>query len=348
MNTILIIEDDEILRENTKELLELSNFRVITAINGKIGAQKAINNRPDLILCDILMPVWDGYKVLKVLRSQEDTKLIPFLFLTARTDMADVRFGMNLGADDYITKPFKEQELIQAVQKRLEKFDLLRHHPVEDSKNLRAGRISTIQELKTHFRDIGSKLHFKRKKIIYREEDHATHVYLIEKGIIKCFKMDSDGKELITALCKKDEFFGFYSFRESLPYGETTTALEGGRAYYIPRKHFVEIFNENPDLTLEFANLFTDALTNMRQHLLDTAYGSVLKKTVHTLLQYAEKMLNGTSDTINVARNDLACVAGISTESLIRSLSVLKKDKVIEIDGRSIKFLNMKKLQNLK
>ncbi|MCM4160849.1 response regulator [Antarcticibacterium flavum] len=347
MKKILIIEDDEILRENTRELLELSNFNVITAINGKIGVQKALDHQPDLILCDILMPVWDGYKVLEILRAREETKLIPFLFLTAKTDMADIRFGMNLGADDYITKPFKENELVQAIQSRLEKFDLLLNPAKGKFKDSRAGRISTIEELKAHMRLKGEVLHFRRKGIIYREEDHATNVYLLEKGIIKCCKMDSDGKELITALYKKGEFFGFYSFRETLPYGETTTALEGGKAYFIPRQHFVGIFNENPDLTLEFANLFTDALTHMREHLLETAYGSVHKKTVHTLLQFAEKMLTEKSDTIKVARNDLASVAGISTESLIRSLAVLKREHLIEIDGRSIKFLNFQKLQNL-
>jgi DNA-binding response OmpR family regulator len=347
MKKILIIEDDEILRDNTKELLELAGFEVFTAGNGKIGVQKAINTKPDLILCDILMPVWDGYKVLKVLKTQPETQFTPFLFLTAKTDMDDIRLGMNLGADDYITKPFKENELVQAIQRRLEKFKLLRSKPAKESDTLKTDRISTIEELKSHLRNKGDLILFKKKRIIYREEERANSIYLLEKGLIKCHKMDAEGKELITGLCKKGDFFGFYSFRDTMPYGETTTALEGGRAYCISRQAFIEIFNENPDLTFEFANLFTDSLANMREHLLDTAYGSVLKKTTHTLLQFAEKMLSGTGDTINVARNDLACVAGISTESLIRSLAVLKKDKMIEIEGRSIKFLNLKKLKDL-
>ncbi|HSI69331.1 MAG TPA: response regulator [Gillisia sp.] len=348
MKKILIIEDDESLRDNTKELLELSNFEVFTAGNGKTGVQKAISIRPDLILCDIMMPVWDGYKVLEILRLQPETLTTPFLFLTAKTDIADIRFGMNLGADDYITKPFKENELVQAIQRRLEKFELLRNHPDGQSKSSKNGTIASVEELKTYFRNKGSLIKFKKKAIIYLEEEHANNIYLLEKGLIKCHKMDAEGKELITGLCKKGDFFGFYSFRDTSPYGESTTALEGGRAFRLPRLHLIEIFNQNPDLTFDFANLFTDTLAHMREHLLDTAYGSVLKKTTHTLLQFAEKMLAGTNDTISVARNDLACVAGISTESLIRSLAVLKKDKVIEIEGRNIKFLNLKKLQDLK
>lgn len=348
MKKILIIEDDESLRDNTKELLELSNFEVFTAGNGKTGVQKAISIRPDLILCDIMMPVWDGYKVLEILRLQPETQTTPFLFLTAKTDIADIRFGMNLGADDYITKPFNEKELVQAIQKRLEKFELLRSQPAPALEPHKNGRIASVEELKTYFRTNGELIKFHKKALIYQEEDHANYIYLLEKGLVKCHKMDAEGKELITGLCNKGDFFGFYSFRDTIPYGETTTAIEGGRAYYISRGLFIEIFNQNPDLTFDFTNLFTDTLADMREHLLDTAYGSVLKKTTHTLLQFAEKMLAGTSDTINVARNDLACVAGISTESLIRSLAVLKKDKVIEIEGRSIKFLNLKKLQELK
>lgn len=122
MKTILIIEDDKVLRENTKELLELSDYKVFIAGNGKVGIEKTFKHIPDLILCDIWMPQLDGYGVLDYLSSHNQTRNIPFLFFTAKTDLAQIKKGMNLGADDYITKPFSEIKLLNAIKNRLKKF----------------------------------------------------------------------------------------------------------------------------------------------------------------------------------------------------------------------------------
>src|SRR5210317_2043506 len=100
MKTILLIEDDTVLRENTAELLELYNYNVISASNGKIGVEKAKSILPDIIVCDIMMPELDGYGVLEALSKNSDTKYIPFIFLSAKTKHQDIRKGMNLGADD--------------------------------------------------------------------------------------------------------------------------------------------------------------------------------------------------------------------------------------------------------
>ena len=111
--TILIIEDNTDVRENLEEILQLSGFKVHTAENGKIGVTKAQEVIPDLIICDIMMPELDGYGVLRIVGSQPKTADIPFIFLTAKTEREDFRKGMGLGADDYITKPFDDVELIE-------------------------------------------------------------------------------------------------------------------------------------------------------------------------------------------------------------------------------------------
>ena len=113
--TILLIEDNPDIRENTEELLELAGYDVITAENGKIGIKEAKENLPDLILCDIMMPVMDGYDVIYYLSIDSKTSCIPFIFLTAKSEKTDFRKGMELGADDYLTKPFEEVELIKAI-----------------------------------------------------------------------------------------------------------------------------------------------------------------------------------------------------------------------------------------
>jgi CheY-like chemotaxis protein len=124
MNTILLIEDNTEIRENTAEILELANYKVVTAENGKDGIEKASAVKPDVIICDIMMPVLDGYGVLHMLNKNEELRNIPFIFLTAKTERLDFRKGMEMGADDYITKPFTELELLNAIEQRLKKVDV--------------------------------------------------------------------------------------------------------------------------------------------------------------------------------------------------------------------------------
>ncbi|AFY59387.1 bifunctional diguanylate cyclase/phosphodiesterase [Synechococcus sp. PCC 6312] len=125
MNTeniiILVIEDDENIRENIVEMLTDAGFQVLVAENGVSGLRIAQENHPNLILCDIMMPQLDGYGVLLALRQKPDTELIPFIFLTARADRTDQRIGMQLGADDYVTKPFSRADLLEAISTRLAK-----------------------------------------------------------------------------------------------------------------------------------------------------------------------------------------------------------------------------------
>ncbi len=121
MKKILVIEDEKSVLTNIIEILESGGFNAIGAENGEVGVQLATQEIPDLIICDIMMPVLDGYGVLTKLRSQPLTEIIPFIFLTAKADKGDLRQGMNLGADDYISKPFRRKELLEAVNTRLEK-----------------------------------------------------------------------------------------------------------------------------------------------------------------------------------------------------------------------------------
>src|SRR5579875_1176862 len=121
MSKILVIEDNDEVRENTAEILMLSDYEVITAANGKEGVEVALAQLPDLIVCDIMMPVLDGYGVLHLLSKHKETATIPFIFLTAKAEKVDLRKGMEMGADDYLTKPFDGIELLNAVEVRLKK-----------------------------------------------------------------------------------------------------------------------------------------------------------------------------------------------------------------------------------
>ncbi len=122
MTKILLVEDNNEIRENTGEILELASYQVATASNGKEGYEMALKETPDLIICDIMMPVLDGYGLLHLINKNETLKSIPFIFLTAKTERNDFRKGMEMGADDYITKPFTDIELLNAIESRLQKI----------------------------------------------------------------------------------------------------------------------------------------------------------------------------------------------------------------------------------
>lgn len=147
---ILVIEDEEAIRENILELLEAENFEGIGAINGKVGIKLAIEKIPDLILCDMMMPEVDGHGVIKALRSEPLTATIPFIFLTAKADKVDIRTGMELGADDYITKPCTPQELLKAISIRLEKQKTISRQSQKTLDELRTNiSMSLPHELRT-------------------------------------------------------------------------------------------------------------------------------------------------------------------------------------------------------
>jgi DNA-binding NarL/FixJ family response regulator len=123
MKTILVIEDQPQMRRNILTILEMEGYEVITAENGRLGVACAMEELPDLVLCDVMMPELDGYGVLKSLRGQKTTATTPFIFLTAKGEKPDVREGMNLGADDYLTKPVLREELLAAIEARFARQD---------------------------------------------------------------------------------------------------------------------------------------------------------------------------------------------------------------------------------
>jgi len=119
MTKILIIEDQPQMRKNLATILEMEDFQVVTAADGLSGMEVARSERPDIVICDVMMPGLDGYQVLAKLRAEPAMATLPFIFLTAKGDKADLRSGMNLGADDYLTKPVSREDLLAAIEIRL-------------------------------------------------------------------------------------------------------------------------------------------------------------------------------------------------------------------------------------
>ncbi len=351
MRKILLIEDDVVLRENTSELLELSNYQVVNAPNGKIGVELAKKVLPDIIVCDIMMPELDGYGVLEALTKNEDTHHIPFIFLSAKTERKDVRRGMDLGADDYITKPFNEDELISAIESRLAKASILKdirekkEEKVEEKEE--KDDLRSLNDLKNYFEDNGESFHFSKDSILYEEGSNSNYIFLITSGLIKCHKLDEQGKQLTTALYKEDDLFGYTSFTQNLSYQESATAIKETELIGLSKQALTNVLNKNHKVTLELIELLTENLAVVKDQLLQMAYSSVGKKTANTILKFAEKLNRKPHNQIKISRNDLASVAGIATETLIRTMSSFKKQGIIEIEGRTIRILDLEKLKEI-
>src|ERR1700749_2971197 len=165
---VLILEDNNDIRENIVEILELANYSVFAAYNGKTGVDLAIKHTPDIILCDIMMPELDGYGVLYMLNKNPETAAIPFIFLTAKAERLDLRKGMEMGADDYLTKPFDDMDLLNAIESRLAK-----KKKQEEYFNKSLDRLNTLisknqglNELKKIIQERKSRL-IKKNQVIY-------------------------------------------------------------------------------------------------------------------------------------------------------------------------------------
>ena len=351
MKKILFIEDDTVVRENTAELLELANYSAITAPNGKIGISKAKKHLPDVIICDIMMPELNGYAVLQILAKEEATKHIPFIFLSAKTERHDIRKGMNLGADDYITKPFDESELFSAIESRLAKVAILEEirEEGEDGNTLKEPKeqLKTLDHLKNYFTNSLERHTFNPGEIIYHEGSNSNFVFLIHTGVVKTYKSDKQGKELITALYKENDFFGITSFTKNIPYQESATAIESTKILKLTKSELKTILQNNHEVTLQLIDHLSDNVSEIKENLLEMAYSSVRKKTANTILQFTEKINYNPNENIHISRSDLASIAGIATETFIRTIYDFKKEGIIDLEGRNIKILNIDKLKKI-
>lgn len=346
MKKILLIEDNPEIRENTSEILSLAGYDVSTAENGKIGVDIAQKTKPDLIICDIMMPELDGYGVLHILNKNEETSAIPFIFLTAKTEKTDIRKGMTLGADDYLTKPFDDTDLLNAIETRLRKHELrskqydntqsgLDHFILDAQKALNLTDLCKDKKVKT----------FKKKAELFTEGDSPSMIYFVKSGNVKTFKSHPDGKELITNLYKAGDFFGFEPLLENSPYRDTAVALEDTEAILIPKNDFLILLNSQADVSASFISLLCRKVSAKESQLVNLAYNSVRQRTAEALLKVSE--LTEGKEKISISREDLAKIVGTASESVIRVLSDFKDEGLIEIEAGKIKVVNRAKLEKV-
>ena len=346
MIKILIVEDNAEIRENTGEILELANYQVFTAANGKEGYEIAIKESPDLIVCDIMMPVLDGYGLLHLVNKNDQLKGIPFIFLTAKTERNDFRKGMEMGADDYITKPFNDIELLNAIESRLKKLSHQKEK-AQSSKSLDEFFDEVkMEDALENLAESTQVNQYKKKQRIYTEGNHPHSLYYLNSGKIRTYKINDNGKELTIGLYNTGDFFGYHSLLQNTPYNETAETLEKCKICSIGREDFEILINNNKKVAQKFIKLLAHNVTEKEEQLINLAYNSLRKRVADALLTLLKKYKeeDHTNFTIQISREDLAHIAGTTTESLIRTLSDFKAEKLIEAEAGSVKIMNEKKL----
>lgn len=349
MTKILLVEDNDQIRENTAEILELADYKVSTAANGKEGYEMALKSPPDLIICDIMMPVLDGYGLLHLIIKNEELKSIPFIFLTAKTERGDFRKGMEMGADDYITKPFTDIELLNAVESRLRKIKFQNEHAtVSQNLNDFFNQIKNEDALEK-LTDSNIINHYKKKHRVYSEGNHPHSLYYLNSGKIRTYKINDNGKELTLSLYNSGDFFGYNALLENTMYKETAETLEESEIGVIDRADFEILVNNNKEVAQKFIKLLANNVTEKEEQLINLAYNSLRKRVADSIITLLKKYKKEEQPEflIYISREDLAHIAGTTTESLIRTLSDFKNEGLVEAEAGYVKVLNEKKLLDM-
>ncbi len=339
MKKILLIEDDAEMRENISEVIDLANYTVVSADNGNKGVELALSEKPDLIICDIMMPGLDGYGVLQSVSQNASTAGIPFIFLSAKAEKTDLRKGMNLGADDYLTKPVREADLLNAIRTRLRRAEFFRKNYSRDMNGLadfidEAKKFSLPLSVAADYR-IES---FRGKEDLYKAGEKPASVYFVIKGKVKTWKVNQEGKEFITEIYGPGDFFGYVALLEGVPFSDSASAFDEAEVALIPKEDFLSLIYSNQEVSARFVKMLANNISEREERLLSLAYNSVRSRVADVLLQLYRKQPQ--NDNIRISREELASIAGSSTESVIRTLSDFKREWLIETDGREIKVLN--------
>ena len=350
MKTILLIEDDADMRDNTAEILELASYRVLKAENGRRGVDVARKEKPDLVLCDIMMPELDGFSVLHMLGRDPATAEIPFIFLSAKAERGDVRKGMELGADDYLTKPFEESELLNAIEGRLKRSELFRKGFDSGFEGFskfmdQARGVDALKGLsgERKTRKVAA------KDILFHEGDELRHVPYLVRGKARTYKINNDGKEFVTGLHNAGELIGYMGLLENGHALETAEALEECEVASVPREDLLALLYKDRDVSIRFIKMLAHDVKEKEQHLLQLAYASVRQRVAQALLRVHDRYAGagGTGLGVKISREDLAAIVGTATESLIRCLTDLKEDGLIASEGREIRIVDKARLERV-
>lgn len=322
MKKILLIEDHDEIRENTAEILQMAGYEVYAAENGKVGIELAKNHKPSLVLCDIMMPVLDGYSVLHLFRRNADLKHIPFVFLTAKSERSDQRKAMEMGADDYLTKPFTEIELLAAIESRLDRSKAAETETGAGTslETALASWAGFIDQLFSHPQV--ETLQVAKKHSFLLQGQLPRQIFRLTSGVAKEYRVDAFGKALITHLY----FPGDCMICDEVLLGSHSQSnfemVSPGVVQALPGSELIEQLKNSPQMRETKLLLEIAKAGHLQDRMLELAY-TPMRERILALMENLDNQLKahnlGEISQI-FTREELAQIAGTATESLIRTL----------------------------
>lgn len=342
-NKILVIEDNEEMRENICEILELADYEVFSAEDGLKGIQLARQGLPDLIICDIMMPNLDGFGVLKIKSQDENLRDIPLIFLSAKAEKEDFRKGMNLGAEDYIMKPFEDVDLLQVIETKLSKYSRI-------GQKVRTKKLGSLIRF-DQFRELpqvkelvaqSSTKDFGKKSILWNYDENISSYMWLEEGLIK-ESLDTVGfKEIIIDFVNDGNFIdNSYLFKST--YRSRCETIEHCKIKFVSKQKLESIIIQENMMQALLEHSLTQ-YHDISKRLAVNSFGNVREKIAYHLI-----ILHHTfrQDAIRLSREDLSAFCGMAKETLIRTLAEFKEDNLVEADSKSITVINLKGLENI-
>ena len=344
MPKILVIEDNRDVRDNVVDILALAGYEGVPAAGGQEGVERAQRGDIDLILCDVMMPKLDGYGVLKILSQREDTCAIPFVFVTAKGEQEDLRRGMNLGADDYVTKPFYKDELLRVIEVRLRKNESRQGPNVAQAPSNWTGFLSqgALQREMDALLADATRRTYRRGEAIYREGERVRDVFLLREGFAKHQKTTEFGKTLIVYVFAPGDLFGYPEMIANDPYEHDTVALSDLSVDFLPVDAVRERLASDPNIADLLLGYLSHGLLDADRRMLYQAYYSVRKRCAKTLLRAHEVF---GEEPWPMSREELSQWAGTAKETFIRNLTDFRDSGYVTIESNRIRVTDVAGLQ---
>jgi CRP-like cAMP-binding protein len=277
------------------------------------------------------------------------TRNIPFIFLSAKTERSDLRKGMEMGADDYITKPFEEIELLNAIEIRLKKNAVLNQQYPAGAEGI-SKFIKDLKEtgLVQHLTEQYDIVPYQKKQNLYQVNKRPRHLFYLVSGKVKSVKNHEDGKEYITNLYATGDFIGHLSIIEDKNYEDSGIVMEDSEILQLPKEDFIRMMYADSAITYKFIRMITQNIREKEERLLTLAYSSLRKRVAAALTDIDAKFnKDDKNKNIGISRENIAQYVGTATESLIRTLSDFKSEQLISITDGKITIVEHDKLKNL-
>ena len=342
MTQLLLVEDNKSRRKNILTTLEMAQYKIDTATSIQGCIKKALTSKPQLIICNADLHNKNGHTIESFIDKYPLLRNTPLLFFSDGPGKRTESVRLNDAVIRFVDHPFTSTSLLKAVEEVL----TARAVNMPGKENIEP---ITAKMTLAEFANNREIQHVKKKHAIYMEGNHPLRLFYIQRGKVKTIKTNNEGKELTIGLYNEGEFLGYPALLEGTNYKDTAVAMEDCELSIIPKEEFGELMQTNRQAAGEFTRLLARDFSEKEEQLVGIAYNSLRKRVADALMTLQQKFFKAskTPFSMHISREDLANLAGTATESLIRTLSDFKNEKLIEIKKGNIIIRDAGRLQRL-